>query len=169
MSKITVIRSTKSVAEKGYPIVELAYKTEDGKTKGMKIFGFGNQKEVSEVAGAAQAGDVLEASFRQNQKGYWEFSDLKNTGEKAEKATASSGSTGNANANVSRGNWETSEERAARQVMIVRQSSLSTAQAFLEASKVKHVCQDVIEVAKAFEAYVLGKETPKQQPTGDVE
>lgn len=162
MSKITVIRSTKSVAEKGYPIVELAYKTEDGKTKGMKIFGFGNQKEVSEIAGAAQAGDVLEASFRQNQKGYWEFSDLKNTGTQVAQQKSDASDTYSAG-KTPRGTWETSEERAQRQVMIVRQSSVSSAVAL----KPKGTPEEIIEVAKQFEAYVFGKET--KQPQGDVE
>jgi hypothetical protein len=167
LSKITVIRSTKTTAEKGYPIVELAYKTDDGKTKGMKIFGFGAQKEVAAVAGAAQTGDVLEAVFQQNQKGYWEFASLKNTGE-AQPTPAVGGSSGNVSGGASGGsrggNWETSEERAQRQVMIVRQSSLSTAVQFMEVAKIKPTPDDVINTAKIFEAYVLDK-----QPKGDVE
>lgn len=176
MSKITVIRSVKTVAEKGYPVVELAYKTDDGKTKGMKIFGFGEQKANAQVAGDAQQGDVLEAEFEQNAKGYWQFRSLKATGEKATTAgTGVSGSTpteGRSSgstyaAGQSKGNWETSEERAARQVMIVRQSSLSTAASL----RPKGSAAEVISLAKEFEAFVMGKEAPKQQvkQTGEVE
>lgn len=165
MSRITVLRSTASKADKGYTIVELAYKTEDGKTKGMKIFGFGPQKEVAEVAKAAKAGEVLEAVFQQNQKGYWEFASLKSTGEVVGASVPTGGgSTGGA----SRSNWETSEERAARQVLIVRQSSLSTAVNFCEVAKIKPNVDDVIGYAKMFEDYVMGKAESKQL-TGDIE
>lgn len=171
MSKITVLRVTKT-EQSGkygpYPVVDLAYKTEDDKTKGMKIFGFGPQKEVAAVAGSAQQGDVLEAVFHQNAKGFWEFTSLKNTGEK--QATDSPKVGLGAAVGVSRGNWETPEERQARQVMIVRQSSLSTAVAYTEAQKVKTDFAGIIQIAKNFEAYVLGT-NQQQQPTvtGDVQ
>lgn len=58
------------------------------------------------------------------------------------------------------GNWETSEERAARQVMIVRQSSLSTAVALLGPG---NTTAAVIKTAKAFEDYVMGKEAAKAE------
>lgn len=159
MSKITVLKSTKTTAEKGYPIVELAYKTEDGKTKGMKIFGFGQQKANADVAGSSKPGDVLEATFQQNQKGFWEFKTLSATG--ASETVAVS-----ADKPTAKGNWETSDERAARQVLIVRQSSLSTAVSFAEVSKTKPSVEEVIEIAKKFEAYVMGQ---KVTQTGDVE
>jgi hypothetical protein len=165
MPQITVLKANKTKPEgKNYTVVELAYKTEDGKTKGMKLFGFGAQKENAEVAANAQPGDVLDAVFQQNQKGYWEFASLKSTGNKVAETGPQVNST---TVSTSKGSWETSEERAARQVMIVRQSSLSTAVAFLEAAKVKPGVADVIEAAKEFESYVLGNEK-KKTPTGDV-
>lgn len=164
MAKITVIRSTTSKAPKGYEIVELAYKTDEGKTKGMKIFNLGDLKDVAEVAKAAQPGDVLDASFKQNDKGFWQFSSLVSTGIK--EATISAATPSSATPN--RGGWETHEERAARQVMIVRQSSLSTAVALVAAQAPKGTTAvpiNIIDYAKEFEAYVLGK----PQQTGDVE
>lgn len=158
MSKITVVRSTTTKADKGYDIVELAYKTEEGKTKSMKIFGFKDQKENSVVASKASQGDVLDAEFEQNDKGYWQFRTLRSTGQKTDVGTsevAKSGSTG-----VSKGGWETAEERAARQVMIVRQSSLATAERFINSKEPKGVTvsvDEVIEIAKQLEAYVLSK------------
>lgn len=161
MSKITVLKSTRTKADKGYPIVELAYKTEDGKTKGMKIFGFGAQKDNSEVAGNAKVGDVLEAQFQQNAKGFWEFGSLRSTGETAA-LSSTSVSAASVPASGGKGNWETSEERAARQVYIVRQSSVSSAIAL----KPKASVSEVIEVAREFEAFVMGKDKP--QPTGEI-
>jgi hypothetical protein len=164
--RITVLRSNQTKPEgKNYTVVELAYKTDDGKTKGMKIFGFGPQAENAKVAANAKSGDILEANFQQNAKGYWEFSSLKATGETSQVAQSATPTTGvTATASRSGGNWETSEERAKRQVMIVRQSSLSTAVAL----KPKASVEEVIDVAKQFEAYVLGTEVASQ-PTGDVQ
>lgn len=164
MSKITVLKSTKTMAEKGYPIVELAYKTEDGKTKGMKIFGFGQQKANADVAGSSKPGDVLEATFQQNQKGFWEFKSLAATGETSNAVSSGTGGTTGGSTGNARTSWETSEERAARQVLIVRQSSIASAVAL----KPKGSVDEVLEVAKAFEAYVMGKEQKVTQ-TGDVE
>lgn len=156
-NKITVLRSTKTKRDgkKGpYPVVELAYKNHEGKTKGMTIFGFGDQAEIAAVAEELKEGDVCDVEFEKNDKGFWQFRNLTKVevkeGQVVEKP-------------VSRGNWETSEERAARQVMIVRQSSLSTAVALFDVNKTKASPQDVVNVARLFEEYVFSK------PTKDVE
>lgn len=165
MAQITVIRSTPSVAPKGYEIVELAYKTDDGKTKGMKIMGFGEQKALIPVAKAAQPGDVLEAGFAQNDKGFWQFTSLANTGRKADAPSTSAAPV--ANSGASRGNWETPDERAARQLMIVRQNALTNAIAYRAAMEPKGLTVDVatiVATAQAFEEYTSGKVAV----TGDV-
>ena len=154
IKQITVIRSTSSVpAGKNYTLVELAYKTDDGKTKGMKIFGFGEQEAVANVFKNAQAGEVYEVEFEQNSKGYWQFREAKNTGVKAVE-----GAKGEKPATPVKGNWETTEERAARQVLIVRQSSLSSAVDFLVNAGGKAPTKEtIVEVAKYFEGYVFDK------------
>ena len=160
MSRITVLRAEVSVPEgKKYKICELGYKTDDGKIKGMRIFGFGNMKPIFDVASAATKGDVLEASFQQNEKGYWEFANLENTGTKAATAPETSVS---APAARKGGDWETSEERARKQVYIVRQSSISAALEFLKHNLPKNAItvSDVVGVAKQFESYVFEKEVP---------
>ena len=166
MAKITVLKQeVVTPTGKQYQVCELGYKTDEGKVKAMKIFGFGNQKAVFDVASKAQPGDVIEAQFVQNEKGYWQFSSLVPTGIK-EATTAPTSQVQTSSPN--RGNWETSEERAARQVMIVRQSSLSTAVSLIAARSPKGATEDandVIDVAKRFEHYVLGK----PQVTGEVE
>jgi hypothetical protein len=58
--------------------------------------------------------------------------------------------------------YETPEERAARQVLIVRQSSISSAVEFAVAHKVKDP-QEVIAIAKQFEDYVFGNDKVKQE------
>ena len=160
MPRITVlkVKVTPGPAGKNYKICEVGYKTDEGKVKGMRILDF-VQKDVFSVAEKLQPGDIVDAAFSQNDKGYWQFNSLTPTGEKGDKEVVTAASA------PSKGNWETTDERAARQVMIVRQSSLSNAVAFFEAAKSKPAVADVITVAKSFEAYVLGKD----EVTGNVE
>lgn len=65
--------------------------------------------------------------------------------------------------------YETPEERAARQVMIVRQSSISSAINMLGISKKSISTDEVIAVAKEFEAYVMGKEEVGHPSFDDME
>ena len=147
MARITVLKVNIQKV-KNYETAEVSYKTDDGKTKGMKVLSF-LQKEVFATLQSCEPGDVLDASFEQNNKGYWQFSSVTKTGDKA--STASVPAT--APSAPAKGNWETSEERANRQVLIVRQSCLSTAVDFLGGKKVTE--EDVIKTAKTFEAYVF--------------
>lgn len=64
------------------------------------------------------------------------------------------------------GNWETPEERAARQVYIIRQSSLATAVTLLGP---KAKVSDVINVAQQFVDYVLGTEETVETQAVDTE
>lgn len=152
--KITVLKAEVTKQPKGYFVAEIAYKTDDGKTKGMKVLDF-VQKEVFEVIKDVKPGDILEVNFEKNQKGFWTFKDVTNTGTKGEVSVMSSPVT---EAKKSPGNWETSVERAARQVMIVRQSSLSNTINYFELTGHKKATpEDVIAVSKVFEAYVLDR------------
>lgn len=155
MSKLTVLKSNvvAAPAGKNYKICELAYKTDEGKTKGMKIFDF-KYPEVFKVASAAKVGDVLDAQFKQSDKGFWEFATLQATGERD---VVQSTTTNTHNAGSTKGNWETTEERADRQAKISKQAVLNTAVAFFEAAKVKPSKEDVVEVAKHFLEFVNDK------------
>ena len=157
--KITVLKSEVTKNPKGNSIAEIAYKTDDGKAKGMKVLDYA-QKDVFAVVKDAKPGDVLDADFEKNTKGFWVFKTVSNTGLKETVAVPAT-----PNSPVTRGNWETSEERAARQVMIVRQSSISNAIASLELNKqTKATTMDIIEIAQEFEDYVLGT----TQSTGEI-
>ena len=163
--KITVLKiSINKAPGKNYNIAEVAYKTEDGKTKGMKVLDF-VQKDVFAVLTTVNAGDVLNADFEQNAKGFWQFAQVSKTGEKQEVSAAPAMANSPA-PSVNKGNWETSDERAARQVMIVRQSSLSNTINYFELTGHKKATpEDVIAVSKLFEAFVMGK----VKVTGEVE
>ena len=165
--KITVLKVDVTKAPKGYFVAEIAYKTEDGKTKGMKVLDF-VQKDVFKVVKDAKPGDILNANFEQNAKGYWQFAHVVATGTKGDTTVPATASGSPAATTKSPGNWETSAERATRQVMIVRQSSLSNAINFSELiGNKKADLEDIVAVAKVFEGYVLG--TVAEQPaTGEV-
>lgn len=157
MSRITVLRSSVSIpAGKTYQVCELGYKTDEGKVKGMRIFGFGDMKPVFDVAAKAVNGDILDAAFEQNAKNYWQFASLTATGEKM--ATTSSASVPGPTKDaptVKGGTWETREERASRQVLIVRQSSLSNALKYFEVVKGKPTVEDVFQLADQMDDFVF--------------
>lgn len=58
---------------------------------------------------------------------------------------------------VTGSNYETKEERAARQVYIIRQSSISSAIDLLKDSK--PTVEGVLNVAKQFEEYIFSEKT----------
>ena len=155
--KITVLKSEVTKAPKGYSVAEIAYKTADGNTKGMKVLDF-VQKDVFAVVKEAKPGDILDAEFEKNPKGFWVLKSLIATGHKEDTSSVQTATP----STPAKGNWETSEERAAKQIMIVRQSSLSNAIATFTGNESEFASQDVIELAKVYEAYVLS------QPTGEI-
>lgn len=57
-----------------------------------------------------------------------------------------------------RSTYETPEERAKKQVFIIKQSSISSAIAFIGATTKKGTVTDVLDIAKHFESYVLGQD-----------
>lgn len=134
---------------KTFQFVEVAYK-KDGKLEGKKIVSFSNPN-VFKTIQQFQQGDELTVEAEKDANGYWQWTSVT----KASEAPQTAASTGGGTPKTTGGNWETKEERAARQVMIVRQSSISSAVALL-GNKAK--ASDVIVVAKEFESYVMGTE-----------
>ncbi len=61
--------------------------------------------------------------------------------------------------------YETPEERAKKQVYIVRQSSIGHAIAYCELTKQSLSAFQICDVAKVFEAYVFGVQKPEQNST----
>lgn len=152
MSKITVLKVDKQKIGKATATV-VSYTSEDGKTKGMKIFPFDDQKEVADAFVGAKQGDVFEVNFRKNDRDFWEFSPTPvKVGANAVVPTAKE-------------KWVPDSDR---QRMIVRQNSVTNATAFVLGTKgAKSTPEEVIKVAQVFEAYVM--EQPAVQSSGDVE
>jgi len=158
---------------KSYPGTEVIYKNAEGKTntKAMHSKNFEYNKTLRGQLEALSPGDyalvtdVADGQFRK-------WLTIEPTEAPAEGATANPPATGKTSATswekdgskptaaVVRSNYETPEERAARQVMIVRQSSISSAVALLAQDRSEYApgVDDVLGIAKQFEAYVLGKD-----------
>ncbi len=150
-----------SVEDKGkYKMAEIAYKDGDGKVASKKLMSF-THPDVFKQLSTAKQGDLFTIKSEKNDKGYWDWVQVS---QGAEAGSVKAPSAGNASP---KSTYETAEERANRQVLIVRQSSVSNAVAYLalNAKKVPTV-QEVVEVARYFEDYVFGR---KEEVPGNIE
>ena len=146
-----------------YQSVEVMYKNDQGQAQNKKLMSFANPA-VFKAAQEWQKGDVIHVSTEKDTNGYWQWTavggadDTTDTG--GSSAPATQGNAAKPTTRVSGSNYETSDERAARQVMIVRQSSLSNAVATLNIKGTKDLTespsQAVIALAKLYEGFVLG-------------
>lgn len=141
---------------RSYQMIEVAYKNESGQIQQKKLFSFRNP-DVFKSAQTWEKGQAVHVQAEKNEKGYWEWIGL---GEAAANSSPSpTASKPSGNTRVTGSNYETKEERAARQVMIVRQSSISSAVSALTASNNVPSSEDILSLAKQFEDYVMGNET----------
>lgn len=126
---ITVLNvSTPEKVVKGkatYYTIEVAYKNEKGQTQGKKLMSF-SVPSVYEALKEAQGGETWDITV-EKQGEYWNWVGAK----KSDGASKPTNSTSTQSTGRSGGSYETAEERAARQRLIVRQSSLSAAVATL--------------------------------------
>ncbi len=151
--------STVPTAKGSYQVIDLAYKNKSfqDKLEGKKVMSFTN-KDVFNVLQKAQFGDVFEVSRVKNDKGFWDWTGVtsSNGAVSAPSPTyAPNPPDKKAGTVVPKSNYETAEERAARQVLIVRQSSISSAVEFAVANKIKDE-EEVLRLATRFEEHVFG-------------
>jgi len=135
----------------GYKKAEVAYKDEQGKVAGKKIMSFVNPVVFNAIS-EAQSGEVFTIESEKDGNGYWQWT-------KATKG-ATSQVVAKASGNPSpKSNYETPEERAKKQVYIVRQSSVASAIQLLSSNGgKKNTPEEVIQIASQFEKYVFGDE-----------
>jgi hypothetical protein len=162
---------------KSYSKLEVAFKnlTFQGKVEGKQLMGFGATKPAHDALITAQPGEVYEIEIFKNDKGY---NDWVNASKSIGAATAAGGSisppTNSRPASTSatpspKSTYETPEERAKKQIYIVRQSSLSNAIDLLSVgSKTRPDVKEVIAVASEFEAFVFG-DKPADASFGDLD
>lgn len=135
---------------RSYQSMEVTYKDDQGQVKNKKLMSFSNPSVFNHIKGLSK-GDQINLRTEKDAAGYWQW-----IGIEGDKTVATeTKTTPQAGGRVTGSNYETKEERAARQVLIVRQSSLSSAVELLGTGK---SVAEVLAVAKQFEDYVFGKD-----------
>jgi hypothetical protein len=141
---------------RSYQSIEVTYKNEQGQVANKKLMSFSNPSVFNYIKELTK-GTQVNVTTTKDANGYWQWTGIGGDGSVA--TPESKPATGG---RVTGRNYETKEERAARQILIVRQSSLSSAVELLGTGK---SVADVIATAKQFEAYVFGSEA---NPTKEV-
>lgn len=171
---ISVTKETKPTAKGSYDQLEIIYKnlTFQDKVEKKLIMSF-MFKEVFNILSKATFGQTYYIDRVKNDKGFWDWTKASTTNETTEDVPMAAQPVANAVKAPSvspKSTYETSEERAARQVMIVRQSSISSAVAMLAANGgKKNTPEEVLAIAKEFEAYVMGIEKKNPEDFSDLE
>jgi len=153
---VTKSEEPKKVGKGKNKVLTITYKSDDGKVEAKKLFDWATKTEVWEILDNAQKGSVLNVEKEKNDKGYWDWMAVHRQDGPMKTSEGSP-----ARPAPTKPTYETPDERALKQVMIVRQSSISSAVNYLVgATKVTKETgftpQHVIDVAKQFESYVMG-------------
>ena len=156
-----------------YQAAEVAYKnlSFQGKVEGRKIMSFGAAAETFKTLATAQSGNIFEITVVKNDKGFNDWT-------QANPATADSAEARVDQPNypgvkptsgaATRSTYETPEERAQKQIWIVRQSTLSNAVNCLSSgAKSPPKVEEVLALAKQFENHVFN--TGVEEPTNSIE
>ncbi|MDE3022307.1 MAG: hypothetical protein KGI54_10640 [Pseudomonadota bacterium] len=157
---LSVDIKTTPTAKGSYQTADVAYKnnTFQGKVEGKKVMSFGATAASFKTLAQATAGESYEVSIVKNDKGYNDWVSMSKAGA-ADAGAPQTASAKPTTATASpRSTYETPEERAQRQIYIIRQSSISAAVSSLAAgAKAAVEPSKVLAVAKQYEDYVLGK------------
>ena len=162
---LSVDIKTVPTAKGSYQTAEIAYKnnTFQGKVEGKKIMSFGASKKAFETLSTASSGDTFDVEVVKNDKGYNDWVGL-TKGQAGAAVAAPSTAPGKTPTATPKSNYETPEERAQRQVLIVRQSSLSSAvSALTPGAKAPLKAEDIIALAQKLENYVFGLATKAEK------
>lgn len=162
---INIIQNNKTNATtstgKPYVALELAYKDlSTGKLGSKKLMPFGTTSNAHKVLSGANANDVFTITTVKNEKsGYWDWTDAK-------QAAPGSGTVTPTPAVKS--TYETPEERAKKQVYIVKQSSLATAVQLLSiGAKVPPSTELILTEAQKFVDWVFNDNVPLAEMPND--
>ena len=158
---LSVDIKTVPTAKGSYQTADVAYKNNSfqGKVEGKKVMSFGATKDSFSTLALAQPGESYEVTIVKNDKGYNDWVSMAKAEAGASSPAVSAPAGGKAPAATPRSTYETPEERAQRQVLIVRQSSLSASvNLLLAGAKTPPSVESVLAIAKQFEDYVFGKQ-----------
>lgn len=152
----------KTKTGKDYVEIEVTYKNIDfqEKVESKKLNPFGN-KDVYNTLKSAKQGDFFEVERSKNDAGYWDWIGIGSVSGGNSASEPTTKAAGGAGYTSPKSTYETPEERAKKQVYIVRQSSISAAIDTLKTDKKAPTKEEVVDLAKYYEAYVFGVD---QQP-----
>lgn len=158
--KVTAVSvgTGKTKAGKDYDYLDLDYRnlSFDNKAEAKKIMPFG-AKEVFATLKNAQGGTVFTIQREKDDNGYWQWIGIAEGDVAIEQhAPQVGGGQPKAATPAPKSTFETPEERAKKQVYIVRQSSISEAIDTLKTDKKAPTTAEVLAVAKEYEAFVFG-------------
>lgn len=162
ISIVNVSLTTVPTSKGSYQQLETVYKnlTYGSKVESKRIMSFGAGKASFEVLSTAQPGDIYDVTVVKNDKGYLDWTAMTKGDATSGNQMASQGGpvlTGGGNATARTSTYETPEERAKKQVYIIRQSSLSNAiDTLAVGSKSALKADEVIDLARKYESYVFG-------------
>ena len=152
---------------RSYQSLEVTYKGADGKVGNKKLMSFSNPS-VFKAAGTWNKGDVVDVVSQKDDQGYWQWTGIGTEGgSQVTQQLSGVSSAASPGARVTGSNYETKEERAARQELIVRQSSLSNAVSILTVGA-KTVDKDQVkQLAQELTDWVFGKDNSKSAVSYD--
>lgn len=144
-----------SASGKPYVMLDVAFKNlQSGKIEGKKLVPFGDSEVVYKVFKDAKAGNTFEVELVKGEK-YWNWTSAKQAVPSNVQA-ATGGNGVSKSVTIGKSTYETPEERAKKQVYIVKQSSIGSALELLSiAAKTPPSTQQVIDVAQVFTDWVL--------------
>lgn len=156
------VQSTTQTAKSGKPYqqLEVAYKnlTFSGKIESKKLMPFGAQKAAFDALANAQAGAVFEVTVVKNDAGYNDWTAIVQAppGAAAASPQAAPGSINKGNTVQVKSTYETPEERAKKQIYIIRQSSISSAVDTLTAgAKSPPTSEAILALAQTYYDWVM--------------
>ncbi len=165
--KVTDVEVGKGTTKtnKPYEFLDVTYKnvTFDNKPEAKKIMPFGS-KEVFATLKEATKGDVFTILREKDDAGYWQWVGIAAGETEIEDAPkAAAAATKPQTAAAPKSNFETPEERAKRQILIVRQSCLANAVEFLNHNQKNYKVVEALEIAGVMYDWVFGNDQKAQQ------
>lgn len=170
---ILAVQSTTQTGKTGKPYqqLEVTFKNNTfGKVESKKLMPFGVQKAAFDALGSAATGSVFEVTVVKNDAGYNDWTAIT----QAVPGVAAPASTGGSINKPTMGQttqvkstYETPEERAKKQVYIIRQSSISSAVDTLTAGAKSAPTSDAV-LALAQQYYNWVVQSPEQAVASDL-
>ncbi len=157
--QIELVKVGEVVNDGKYAKMDVFY-IREGKAANRKLVSIGKTKDVMQELTNFKAGDIVDVDLekvadpKDATKSFYNWVGIK-LGEKQEAATVAKA------AYVAKSTYETPEERARKQVYIVRQSSLANAIEFLGPRSSKVTKEDVFALAEEFSGFVFQTYTPE--------